>query len=454
MRKILLLLIMILFVFGCASKRYAKKARELEKAGLYVEAAQMYYKSAKANKNNVNAKIGLRKNGQLALDKKITKFKTEYTNRNIRAAVYTFRDVLMYQRKIKNVGIDLDISTASMQYYQEVKSEYLQDLYAKGISDNENEDFPSALNVFKEIESFETNYKDVKEQMLIARYEPIYRRGYSALKEGKYRSAYYDFDRILKGTHGNYKEANVLKKEAQEKATIVITAIPFQTSYFSRGQVNNFYNKLVVRVSNINSPFIVYKDYSLSANVSSSNISSVTNLKALRAMGIKAVLVGKIMNYREHNGRLVAKKKPAYLVRTRKVKDKAGKEITEKYYTKDIYIEYNRFNAAEMLVDYQLISTETGDVVSSDNFKREISDKVKYAEFKGPYKNLVPGYWKSMRVDSKEDRVYDDYSSKRKLQRLFKARRNIKSIYQISDDLQNDVASSIANKIKIYNPES
>lgn len=454
MRKILLLLIMALFVFGCASKRYAKKARELEKAGLYVEAAQMYYKSAKANKNNVNAKIGLRKNGQLVLDKKILKFKTEYTNRNIKAAIYTFRDVLIYQKKIKNVGIDLDISTANMQYYKEVKSEYLQDLYAKGISANEHEDFTSALNIFKEIDSFDKNYKDVKEQMLIALYEPIYRKGYSALRDGKYRSAYYDFDKVLRGTNGKYKEANILKKEAQEKATIVVTVIPFQTSYFSRGQVNNFYNKLVVNISNINSPFIVYKDYNVSAISSRFNINNISNLKALRAMGIKAVLIGKIMNYREHNGRLIAKKKPAYLTRYRKVKDKTGKEITEKYYTKDIYIEYTRFNGAEMLVDYQLLSTETGNVLSSDNFEREISDKIKYAEFKGPYKDLVPGYWKSMRVDSKEDRVYDDYSSRRKLQHLFKARRSIKSIYQISDDLQNEVASSITNKIKKYNPES
>ncbi|MGB5988599.1 MAG: hypothetical protein WBG43_02510 [Marinifilaceae bacterium] len=452
MRKILLLLIMILLVFGCASKRYAKKAKELEKAGLYVESAEMYYKSAKANKNNVDAKIGLRKNGQMALDNKIAKFKKEYTNRNIQDAIYSFKDVLVYHKKIKTVGIDLDIPTSSRQYYKEVKSVYLESLYAKAVSANNKEDFFEALKLFEEINSFDSNYKDVNSQILIARYEPVYRKAYDALNLGKYRAAYYDFDKVLRGTKGNYKEADILKNEAREKATIVITVIPFQTSYSSRGRINNFFNKLIVKVNSIDSPFIVYKDY----NTSGVNINSSrgVNFKALRASGIKAVVLGKVVNYREYNGRLSAEKKPAYIVHTRKVKSTDGKEKTEKYYTKDIYTEFSKLNKIAISVNYQIFSTETGDIITADNFEKEVVDKVVYAEFKGPIKNIVPGYWKSIRIDSKEDRVYDDYSSRKKLQKLFRSRKNIKSIQRISDDLQNEVALSIANKIKNYNPES
>ena len=64
MQKYFLLILIVLFASSCASKRYAKKASEFEKAGLYEDAADFYYKSVQKNDKNVEAKLGLRKNGQ------------------------------------------------------------------------------------------------------------------------------------------------------------------------------------------------------------------------------------------------------------------------------------------------------------------------------------------------------------------------------------------------------
>ena len=75
-----LLFLSSLLLFGCASKRFGKKAKEFDSAGLYVDAARMYYESVLANGNNIESKLGLQRNGQLVLAEKLELFKTQYNN--------------------------------------------------------------------------------------------------------------------------------------------------------------------------------------------------------------------------------------------------------------------------------------------------------------------------------------------------------------------------------------
>jgi hypothetical protein len=453
MKKILLLLFLALIAFGCASKRYAKKAHELEKAGLYMDAADMYYKSAKANRDNVDAKIGLRKNGQLALDKKLSTFESDYSNRNVKEAVYSYNDALAYQKKVKAVGVELDMTARYAQYYKEVKGDYLDLKYKEAISALDREDFSSSLRLFNEIKTFDSDYKDVNEQILIARYEPVYRKAYDALNAGRFRTAYYDFDKVLRGASGHYKEADVLKAEAQEKAMITIAILPLDAPSLSMGQANNFSRKIVSKIKRLNSPFISFKDYNIARANSGSYIGNGIDIAAANAAGIKAVLVGKIVSYKEHKGRLYSTRNKGYIVKTRSHKDKDGKIHKEKYYIKDIYMVYSKTNSVEMGVEYQLISTEDGTLLAADSYNKENTDKIVFAEYKGSVKNLVPGYWKSISSKRKGDKVYDDSSSKRKLKALFRSRKQIHSVSNLSDELQNDIASSIAKSIINYNPE-
>jgi len=447
------MIIVALLVFGCASKRFAKKGKALEQAGLYVDAADMYYKSAKANKNNVDAKIGLRKNGQLALDKRINTFETEYKSHNVKTAVYTYEDALAYYNKVKSVGVELDIPSSAKQYYQEIKDEYLNTKYSEGISALDREDFTNALSIFQEIYKLNRNYRDVNSKIIIARYEPVYRQAYDALNNGKFRSAYYDFEKVLKGANGNYKEADILKKEAREKAMITIAVLPFESSYFNSVQVNNFSNKTIASIKKYNSPFISFKDYNIARAKTGQYIGNGIDIKAARAAGIKAVLVGKITRFKEYSSRERVSKKTAYVRHEKIVKTKDGKSHKEKYYTKTVYYEYSRSNSVDFNLEYQLISTETGDVMSADSYEKQLRDAVRYAEYRGSIKDLVPGYWKSIRYDTKKDIVYDDRSSVRKLHRLFRARKTPYSTSQLSNDIQNNVAASIASEVVKYNPE-
>ncbi len=74
MKKVIAFLLLAIVLSGCASKRFVKKGLEMENAGLYSDAANMYYNSLLKNINNVDAKLGLQRTGQLVLDDYIDEF--------------------------------------------------------------------------------------------------------------------------------------------------------------------------------------------------------------------------------------------------------------------------------------------------------------------------------------------------------------------------------------------
>lgn len=91
--------------------------------------------------------------------------------------------------------------------------------------------------------------------------------------------------------------------------------------------------------------------------------------------------------------------------------------------------------------------------MSADSYNKQSGDQIRYAKYSGSYKSLVPGYWVSLKNNSKEDKVYDDDSSIRKLRSLFTSRQVLVSTNKQSNDLEEAVANDIAKNIIKYNPE-
>src|SRR6056297_545446 len=125
MQRFLLFLSIALIAFSCASKRYARKAEEFENAGLYQDAAEYYYKSVSKNEKNVEAKLGLRENGQKVLEEKLSEFNTAHKNSSHKEAVYAFREAESYYDKVKGVGVELSFPQKYDDYYEESEKVYL-----------------------------------------------------------------------------------------------------------------------------------------------------------------------------------------------------------------------------------------------------------------------------------------------------------------------------------------
>ena len=98
-------------LLGCSgSKSYSKRGDKLDEAGLYAEAAEMYLQAARRNNKNVDAKIGLKKTGQMLLNDKLSDFfKNVAMGDNRAEAVATYLDAKAYVDRVAYTGVTLEI---------------------------------------------------------------------------------------------------------------------------------------------------------------------------------------------------------------------------------------------------------------------------------------------------------------------------------------------------------
>ncbi len=455
-----LLLIAVLFTPGCTSKRYVNKAEKFDNAGLYTDAANMYYHSLTANKNNIEAKIGLQRTGQMVLEDKIKAFTNQYNTGTTKDAVYAFREAEAYYKKLSALGIQLELSEDQRAYYNEVEDIYLNKIYQDAVKALILEEFNNAEPLFREILSINAKYKDSKTKWTIAKYEPLYRIGTDHLTNKLFRMAYYDFKTIIDGT-GGYKNSIELKNEALKNAIITIAIVPFSYSgTHQRDFASKLETKLVSNINNLKSPF--YKVISNQvirsapiANYKGYPTKYIQWLKSLDAhIQAKAILTGSVIRVYSKTGSLQKTEKRGYIKRTVEVLNKSTNQKEKKtVYDKVIYYEYQQRNLVQFSLKYALTRMDNGEIVVSDLFTTENVDEIHYAKFAGDYKRLIPGYWKQIDKKSDTDKIYDERSSVNHLHNLFNNKKKIKSTYQIEAYLLNEAASSIANHIANYNPE-
>ena len=186
MRKFLPIILLALAVVasGCASKRLAKKGLKFEEAGMYEMAAELYYQSLAANQKNVDAAVGLKKNGQRLLDEKSMQVHKAYFDGNDKQTVYAYLDAKTYHDKVKALGVTLNLSETSQGYFDEAKPRYLQSLYSEARVLLDEEKFKESEAKFAEIKSIDPSYQGIDEHMKVAVAEPVYREGLSFLESG------------------------------------------------------------------------------------------------------------------------------------------------------------------------------------------------------------------------------------------------------------------------------
>ena len=444
MKKILLILSVILLVAGCASKRYTKKAVKFEEAGLYEDAAEYYYQAVKKKDSNVDAKLGLRKTGQLTLDRKLADFSSAYKQSDYKKAVYNYLEAEKYYNKLAVVKIELDFPEYYKEYYEEAKGDYLNKKYADGLDKLNREDFTAALVVFEEIKKIDANYKDVNDLFITAKYEPMYRDASQFLETGLYRKAYYTYETIISGA-GSYKQSVALKDEAQEKGTITILVTSLNYQNYRYGETASkitadFKSKLY----ETKNPFIKVIDASsLSSDIIQNG---QINMKAANLAGIKAIFSGTVTDVSTINGRLDKDEKRGYIKEVTKTKDKDGKEVEHVKYNKTTYLEYEQINKASLSLNFKVVSTEDNAVMVSDMIDLNNSDRIHYATYSGDKNKLIPS--------NSEGKPKDNKSDINSLQRLLKADKSIKSSETLLNEIMTQSVSKITDKIDKYNPEN
>jgi hypothetical protein len=442
--KYFVFILILLVGASCSHKRFAKKASKFEEQGMYQEASDLYYQSLIAKRSYIDAQVGLKRTGQRVVDKMYSNFMTAYNQANNKEAVYHYLEAEAFENKLKQVEIDLVVPPYYEEYYNEVKGTYLDDQYFEGVKKLNNEDFSGAERIFAEIVKIEADYKDSKEKLNIAKYEPKYRQAVQHMGNKKYRSAYYLFDEII-ANFGNYKESVDLKNESQKAATIRV-AIQDITNNSNKSELSSqIKSKIINGLNQSNDPFIKVVEYSVSSR------SSVYD--KTKSVQPDALVKATIHSFNFDLGRLKKETKRGYLEIKTSYKDSEGKTQTKTSYKKVEYEELSMQRSAMIKFDVSMVDTRTNEIMLTKSFNLNNKDAIHYAKYDGKKQDLVPGYWKNKNTESDEDVIRSGHRDRRALQDLLNARTKIKTMDALSEELINEVSAQTVNKIVNYNPE-
>lgn len=451
----LTLLVLALVFTGCASKRLAKRGLKFEHAGMYEMAADLYYQAVVANAQNVDAVVGLKKNGQRLLDEKSLQVQKAYLSNNDRETVYNYLDAKQYQDKVNATGVSLSISEISRGYFEEAKPRYLESLFYDARLLLDEEKFRESEAKFAEIKRIDPGFEGIDEYMKVSRSEPLYRKGRELMDAGFFRQAYHSFNEIIT-KQGIYKDSRDLRDEALLKAQLTIAIGKIDNRTRTRNAELLVESSINSALSNLNNPFVKIVDIKNTQQFIDQQAQSTTlgsDIKVGQILAVKAILNGSVIRFDMVDGRTEATTKRGYIKEIVTYKDKAGEEKKDTKYHKVSYTETTRSNSASISIQYQLSSTETGAVLVSDAINTSRTDEIHFATFNGNTKNLVPGHWEYSDKDSPKDRIEDNPTAVRNLQQLFSAKQTIKTADVLKNEALTEIANRVAQKIGQYNPE-
>lgn len=444
------LALFVIFFSACSgSKSFSNKASKLDEGGMYAEAADMYLQSAVRNAKNIDAKIGLKKTGQMLLNDKLSNFfKAVSIGTDKEAAVNAYLDAKDYQDRVQRAGVTLDIPDSYGADFKQVKGEYLVQLYAQGHDLLDKKDYPAAEAVFSKIGKLEPGYKDAGSLQEIAYLEPLYTSGKAALQSGQYRKAYTDLEKVVVKS-ATYKDAGTLKQQCIEKGKYAIAVLPFNTAGSGRQtpQAATLQAYVTSALTDINDPFIQVVDRDNIQKIldeqrlgMSGVVDESTAVSAGKLMGAKAVVMGTVISYKEQPGKVQSSTKDGYESYQVKILNKETNNYSyDTRYRPAKYNEYLQENKAIISFSYKLVSLETGQVLMSKVVDKQADDHAYYATYEGNVKALYPML---------NGAVNTSNGARQQLTSLLNAPRVVKPVADLGNELLRNTSFVMASSIQ------
>ncbi len=445
---------------GCSGSRtMTRKAVQLEEAGMTEEAARYYLVALQRKNTNIDAKIGLRKTGQIMLDQKLSQFYRAFGQEEYQKAAYAYRDACDYYETIDRVHVKLDFPEYYREYYNEAREAYLSTQYEMARKALDQERFVDAREILAEIADFDPEYAELEELRSYAKLEPKYREAREAFGAERYRTAYYLFDSILQARE--YRDSRTLQARCKEKATYTIAFLPFGNSTESEGSAEAIAAAIIKNILQSNDPFLRIIDrehLEILLNEQELGMTGLVNQQtaanAGNLVGARAVLSGDLVRMTEDEGKEKRDTKKGYHAYLEKILDReTGRYRPVNRYNKVYYKQYRKENRVSLAFRYKLISSETGEILLSDLIELSETDRAEWARYDGDERYLYPGTWERRNKASPGDRVYTGRRQRRELERLLKASDETTSIDELAGKLYRSVGQAVARKLITFNPE-
>ena len=458
MKKYIYLCLFSIFIAACNSpKSLYKKGVKLQEQNLHEQACHYFTQSLDKKPEYIEANLALKTSGQRVVNQYLDEFFKANNFQKVKEAVYMYRSAKLFQKKLKNYEIHLEIPLHYTNDYDKLLNSYLEDIYNNALHLLSEEKFNEAEVLFKEVSLLKPSYRDVDDLQNVATFEPKYRSAVSFLEIEKFRAAYYEFSNIPE----SYKDTKSLQKMALEAGLLTIGLMNFENTTNQRGGEASVSAYLSDKMIKLNNPFIKLVDRTHTETLINEQIMGLsgqtTNKTAVNAgelIGVKAILTGKLISFSKIKNPIKKQVKKAWVERkVKKYNPDTEKNYFESEYEKINYNEFYGSNEVNISFQYQLISTESGEILLTDIIKLNRKDEVHFANADYNFKNIVPGYWKWANRKDSSDKINTSLMEKNALKQLFRNNQKLKTVAQLSDDIYNDIALRITQKINTYNPE-
>jgi tetratricopeptide (TPR) repeat protein len=425
--------VLLLLLPSCGGpKALYKKGAKYEETNNFEEAAQYYYLALSKKSEFPEARQGLNRTGKKVMSQKMSAFFESSQKGNKQEAIYVFQEAKAYQEKLRPLGIELHIPSQYRADFEILKNDFLIEQYEVGLSLMDEKQFEAAEEVFREIERIQPDYKDSKKLREISYMEPYYIKGLSALDDEAFRTAYYAFDEVCM-IDPSYKNAHELKDEALENGMITLGLIPFENGT-SKPQLETKATAITLNaLSRIEDPFCKVLDRTNIEEILAAhelNLSGIVNestaAEAGELLGVKYLIGGTVLEASTEKGEIKRLKKWGHeQLKKEVVNPESGEKEIETSYKKVAYYTHEQRNRAYASIQVKILSLATGEVLFSKLFSTERADEVFYATYSGDYNSLFP---------DKEGNPDTSRSMKKKLNEMFKAKREIRSVESLSDE--------------------
>ena len=452
------ILIFIICILSCETpKHLTKKGNKLLEKEFYYDACSFYFKALNKNRSFIKAKEGLKTAGESQIDSYLDNFFKNKSYGNKRKAIYNYLDADKLKNRIEIYGINIEIPQMYIEDFNNLLNDYVENSYNSATEFLKNEKFSDAEKLFHEISLLKPNFRDVNSMKDIATYEPIYRNAIHLLEVGKFRAAYYEFDKIPL----NYKKCKDQKSLAQNKAMYSIAILKFENHTSTSGLENSISSQIIEKLISKRNPFLKIVDRRLTNSIineqilgMSGQVKSETNARAGELIGAKAVLSGNLATCNKTQNPIEKIVKKGWL---RNIKTIYNEDETKTYDTTYEKIKYNIIkgsNSVDIGFNIQLTSTESGEILISKLINKSEKDQIYYAQSSLDYRKIFPGNWIWQNKKSSDDFISTSKSEKRSLERLFRSKKNLLSIDELTNRIINQITNQVTQKINDYNPEN
>ncbi len=452
-------LLPLFFVISCDTpKSLTNKGNKFAEKKLYQEANAQYMKALNKKENFIDAKEGLRSSGQKEVNTYLDDFFKTKNFGDIKAAIYHYRNANKAKSLIESYKIDINIPISYTNDYNNLVNDYVNNIYTLAMDMLKQENFSESEKLLKEIALLKPGYKDVDNLKNIATFEPIYRKANEFLELEKFRSAYYNYDKIP----DSYQETKQRKKLALESGLFTIAIVEFQNATRQSGGESAISAFTSNKILNLNNPFVKLVDRTYTQSFINEQIMGLngqvaqnTNAQAGELIGAKAIITGKLVSFSKQKKPISVNEKKAWAERkVRKYNNETEKYFYETVYDKIKYKEYIGSNSVQIGFQFQLISTESGEILLTKLINLSLSDEVHFAESNVNFRNIVPGNWRWQSKESPNDIIENSYIQKRALRQLFKNKKNLMTVNDLANNVYQDIATEVSQMVNNYNPEN